>query len=105
MKYNHSQYVHRLDLRVRTSNALRAIDDWKRRLSTRNHRFLGGISLLLFAIAFAGRRGAFVLVLLVLTLGAEFAAAQFASLVLLGFFMLELRFLRMSNHILTVTRS
>ena len=92
-------------MRVRTSNTLRAIDDWKRRLSTRNQKFLGGLALLLFALASARRRAAFVLALLVLTLGAEFAAAQFASLVLLGFFMLELRFLRMSNLILTVTRS
>lgn len=77
----------------------------KLRLSVRNHKFLGGLSLLLFALAFARRRGALVLASLILAICADFAAVQLASLVLLGFFMLELRFCRLSNVMLAVSRS
>ena len=86
------EFIRWTRLRIRTSRTLRSTDDWKRRMSVRNQKFLGGLSLLLFALAFATCRGALVLVSLILALCADFAAVQFASLVLLGFFMLGLRF-------------
>jgi len=87
-------------LRIKTSRTIRAIDQWKERFANKNLRFLGGMSILLSALAFARSRATIILAFLILSVCIEFAAVQFASIVLLGFFMLKLQFYRFSNFVL-----
>jgi len=87
-------------MRIKTTRTIRAIDEWKNRFSNKNDRFFGGISILLSAIAFARSFAVVILALIIISVCIEFAAVQFASIVLLGFFMLKLRFYRFSNFIL-----
>ena len=87
-------------MRIKTSRTIKAIDNWKTRFSNKNERFLGGMSILLSAFAYARSRAMFILALLIVSVCIEFAAVQFASVMLLGFFMLKLRFYRFSNYIL-----
>jgi len=58
------------------------------------------MSILLSALAFAKSRATIILAFLILSVCIEFAAVQFASIVLLGFFMLKLQFYRFSNFVL-----
>ena len=58
------------------------------------------MSILLSAFAFARRRATVILAFLILSICIEFAAVQFASAVLLGFFVLKLQFYRFSNLVL-----
>jgi len=58
------------------------------------------MSILLSALAFARSRATIILALLILSICIEFAAVQFASVVLLGYFMLKLQFYRFSNFVL-----
>jgi hypothetical protein len=58
------------------------------------------MSILLGAFAFARSRAVVILAFLILSICIEFAAVQFASVVLLGFFMLKLQFYRFSNLVL-----
>lgn len=87
-------------MRIKTSRTIKAIDEWKARFSTKNEKFLGGMSILLAAFAFARSKAMVIIAFLILSVCLEFAAVQFASVVLLGFFMLKLRFYRFSNFIL-----
>jgi hypothetical protein len=87
-------------LRIKTSRTLRSIDNWKYRFSRKNQRFLGGVSILLSAFVSAGSGMILILIFFLLCVCVEFAAVQFASVVLLGFFMLKLKFYKFSNLIL-----
>lgn len=83
-------------MRIKTSRTLRSIDQWKHNLSLRNHKFLGGLSVLLLASGIA-RKEAGVLMLLILGISVQFAAVQFVSLLLIGFFIAKLNFYRFAN--------
>ncbi len=90
-------------MRIKTSRTLRSIDQWKHNLRLRNHKFLGGMSVLLLAFGMA-KKEIGVLLLLILGLSVHFAAVQFASLVLVGFFIAKLNFYRFANLLLRMNR-
>ncbi|MGI0078547.1 MAG: hypothetical protein ACRECH_02885 [Nitrososphaerales archaeon] len=90
-------------MRIKTSRTLRSIDQWKHRLRLRNHKFMGGMSVLLLGFS-AARKEVGMLLLLVLGLSVHFAAVQFASLVLVGFFIAKLNFYRFANLFLRFSR-
>jgi hypothetical protein len=83
-------------MRIKTSRTLRSLDKWKLRLNLRNHKFMGGMSLLLMAFGIA-KWEIWLLVLLILGFAVHFAAVQFASLVLIGFLFAKLNFYRFAN--------
>ncbi|HZW55764.1 MAG TPA: hypothetical protein VFF30_05695 [Nitrososphaerales archaeon] len=87
-------------MRIATSRTLRSIDNWRQRLSVKNQRFVHGVSILLLALGSTRNLTVVLLALLIFSISVEFAAVQFGSIVLLGFFMLKLRFYRLSNVLL-----
>ena len=87
-------------MRIATSRTLRSIDNWRHRLSVKNQRFTNGVSILLLALGSTKNLTVVLFALLILSFSVEFAAVQFGSIILLGFFMLKLRFYRLSNLLL-----
>ena len=88
-------------MRIKTSRTLKAIDDWKNRLSTRNTRFLSWMSILFVACGIYKLRSGIVF-FLILGVSIHFAAMQFGSIVLLFYFTAKLRLYRMANFFLRI---
>ena len=90
-------------MRIKTRKVLRKIDKVKASIASRNTRFLGGLYWIASFSTFVGKRARGVpFLLLILPLAIQFAALQFAFMVLLGFFTLSLFAYRFANRFLRV---
>ena len=92
-------------MRIKTSKVLRKIDEIKESIASTNARFFRGFYCVL-AMSRSSlekrARGAPLLLLFIVPLAIQFAALQFAFIVLLGFFSFSLLTYRFANGFLRV---
>jgi hypothetical protein len=92
-------------MRIKTSKVLRKIDEVKESIASQNARFFRGFyCVMAMSTSSLGKRalGAPFLILFIVPLAIQFAALQFAFLVLLGFFSFSLLTYRFANRFLRV---
>ena len=88
-------------MRIKTSGTLKSIDDWKTRAGYSQHKYLGMLSILLSALG-AAKAETLVVSMFIVALSLDFAFAQLAFLILLGFLLLKLQAYRFANLFLRI---